>query len=94
MGKPKSRCRPHTLVVNIPLTDFTEANGATEVWLGSHRETRRLEVGGDGYEEMLAEHRKRDRVLQATAKERLADHPGHASLPWRHAQPHGTSCAR
>ena len=67
-GETEKPLPPHNLVVNIPLTDFTEANGATEVWLGSHRETRRLEVGGDEYEEMLAEHRKRDRILQATAK--------------------------
>lgn len=67
-GETEKPLPPHTLVANIPLTDFTEDNGATEVWLGSHRETRRLEVGGDGYEKMLAEHRKRDRILQATAK--------------------------
>ena len=26
----------HMLVVNIPLVDFTEANGSTEVWPGTH----------------------------------------------------------
>ncbi len=68
VGETDKPLPPHNLVINIPLTDFTEANGATEVWLGSHRETRRLEVGGGEYEEMLAEHRKRDLIVQATAK--------------------------
>ncbi len=54
--------------VDVPLTDFTEENGATEVWLGSHRETRRLVPGDDNYEQMLAEHRERDRIAQMTAK--------------------------
>ena len=27
---------PHMMVVNIPLVDFTEENGSTEVWPGSH----------------------------------------------------------
>ena len=27
---------PNSIVVNIPLVDFTEENGATEVWPGSH----------------------------------------------------------
>ena len=27
---------PHMLVVHIPLVDFTEANGSTEVWPGTH----------------------------------------------------------
>jgi len=58
----------HNLVVNVPLADFTEENGATEVWLGSHRETRRLIVDDDNYERLLAEHRERDWIVQMTAK--------------------------
>lgn len=27
----------HALVVNIPLTDFTQENGSTEIWPGTHR---------------------------------------------------------
>ena len=27
---------PHMMVVNIPLVDFTEENGSTEVWPGTH----------------------------------------------------------
>ena len=57
----------HNLVVKIPLTDFTEAKGATEVWLGSHRETRRLMPGTAHYEAMLAAHREGDRIMQMTA---------------------------
>ena len=71
-----------------PLTDFTEANGATEVWLGSHRETRRLEVGGGEYEEMLAEHRKRDLILQATAKKGSLIIRDMRLYHGGHAQPH------
>ncbi len=28
---------PALLTVNVPLVDFTEANGATELWLGTHK---------------------------------------------------------
>ena len=67
---------PHLLVVNIPLTDFTEENGATEVWLGSHKETRTLTSpfnftpaeGTDIYESLLEERRQCDTVLQMTAR--------------------------
>ncbi|PHH63857.1 hypothetical protein CDD81_5414 [Ophiocordyceps australis] len=30
---------PFSVVINIPLVDMNEANGATEVWLGSHIDT-------------------------------------------------------
>lgn len=50
------------LVINIPLVDFTEENGATEIWPGTHKETRILDSSGrygDAtlYEPMLAEWR-------------------------------------
>ncbi|MBI2191474.1 MAG: phytanoyl-CoA dioxygenase family protein [Planctomycetes bacterium] len=52
------------LVINIPLVDFTEENGATEVWPGTHRETRVLDSSGrygdaSLYEPMQAEWRKK-----------------------------------
>ena len=33
---PSKPYKPSGIVVNIPLVDFTEENGATEVWPGSH----------------------------------------------------------
>ena len=33
---PNTPYKPSGIVVNIPLVDFTEENGATEVWPGSH----------------------------------------------------------
>ena len=31
---------PHCIVVNVPLVDVDESNGATKVWLGTHQDTR------------------------------------------------------
>ncbi|MCC7261587.1 MAG: phytanoyl-CoA dioxygenase family protein [Candidatus Latescibacteria bacterium] len=42
---------PHTVVVNIMLVDFTLANGATEVWPGSHLIVDRPEDQGVPLEE-------------------------------------------
>ena len=45
----------HMVAVNIPLCDFTEENGATEVWLGTHKEVRPLYwYGHENYELLLA----------------------------------------
>lgn len=30
---------PYYIIANVPLCDFSEANGATEFWLGSHAAT-------------------------------------------------------
>ena len=35
---------PHMMVIHIPLVDFTEANGSTEVWPGTHLVTDHEEV--------------------------------------------------
>ena len=44
----------HTVVVNIPLVDFTLENGATEVWPGSHLILDRPEDQGTSLEERAA----------------------------------------
>jgi ectoine hydroxylase-related dioxygenase (phytanoyl-CoA dioxygenase family) len=60
---------PHMLVVNLPLVDFTLANGATEIWPGSHLVA---DVGTPGSirlrAEDLDEQRRRREPLQVEIK--------------------------
>lgn len=58
----------HMVAVNIPLCDFTEENGATEVWLGTHKEVRPLYgYGHENYEPLLAKWQDRAAIVQMTA---------------------------
>ena len=67
-----------SMVVNFPLVDFTEANGATEIWPGTHRLPRRV---GEFWvhEELQAERRARSRRC-ARLSARAAPHPRHAPV--------------
>ena len=58
----------HMVAVNIPLCDFTEENGATEVWLGTHKEVRPLYWHGhENYKPLLAKWQDRAAIVQMTA---------------------------
>ena len=47
---------PHCIVVNVSLVDVDESNGATKVWLGTHKNTRTHAQNRQLTEEMIAEH--------------------------------------
>jgi len=46
---------PHCVVINIPLVDVDEANGATKAWLGTHKDTRIYAGNRHPTDEMIAE---------------------------------------
>ena len=46
---------PHCIVINVPLVDVDQSNGATKVWLGTHQDTRIQPNNRHITEEMIAE---------------------------------------
>ncbi len=59
----------HGVILNLPLVDMDDGNGATEVWLGSHRDTRMHEGGPSEVPADLLEHRRQtDPPVRACAQ--------------------------
>ncbi len=65
----KEATPPYSLVVNVPLVDFSPENGATEIWPGTHLDTSRV-IGNDlkVTSEMLEKWREKTAPIQAEMK--------------------------